>query len=428
MAGTLAKDSRPEASGTSPTPTSLWRNRDFVALLCAETVSQLGSQITLFALPMAAILLLGADGGQIGLLKTLFTLPYFLLPLAVGVFLDRRPRRTAMLVANFGRMLLVFSIPAVAWLRLLTMNQLLVVALLGGFLAVVFDLAYAAYLPSLIGRDRLGQANSITQTGYSTAFLAGPGVAGLLVNAFGAASALVADALSYLVSFVTISRMRFREPVPDPGPRRPFAEAWEGVTALFGIGPIRAIALHASLYNAWFQLIEVAFLVYALNVLHIGAGAFGLVVTAGGVGGLLGALSGARVARRLGYGRAMVAAATVESLAYPLLAAAHGGRGALLALFAVTFFVGGAGTGAANVLVSTIRQTHTPDRLMARVGAGYRMMNAGAVPVGAAAGGLLVTAVGARTTLWIAPAGLLLSVLPLVLTASLRRLRELPAA
>jgi MFS family permease len=427
MAGTLAQDSAAEASGTSPTRTSLWRHRDFVSLLCAETVSQLGSQITLFALPMAAILVLHADGGQIGLLKTLFTLPYFLVPLAIGVLLDRRPKRGAMLAANFGRMLLVFSIPAVAWLHLLTLHQLMVVALLGGFLAVVFDLAYAAYLPALIGRDRLGEANSITQAGYSTAFLAGPGIAGLLVNSFGAASALVADALSYLVSFVTIARMRFREPVPERRPRRPFAEAWEGVVALFRIAPIRAIALHASIYNAAFQLIEVAFLVYALNVTRIGAGAFGLVVTVGGVGGLIGALSGARLARRFGYGPAMVGAATVESLAYPLLAAAHGSRTAMIVAFAVTFFVGGAGTGAANVLVSTIRQAHTPDRLMARVGAGYRMMNAGAVPIGAAAGGLLVTAIGARPTLWIAPAGLLLSVLPLALT-SFRRLRGLPGA
>jgi predicted MFS family arabinose efflux permease len=301
-----------------------------------------------------------------------------------------------------------------------------VVALLGGFFAVVFDLAYAAYLPSLVGRDRLGAANSLIQTGYSTAFLAGPGIAGLLVNAFGAASALLADALSYLVSFVTIARIRFREPVAERRPRRPFAEAWEGLAALFRIGPIRAVALHAAIYNASFQLIEVAFLVYALNTVGLGPGAFGLVVTVGGVGGLVGALSGARIGRRLGYGPAMVTAALVESLAYPLLPAGHGGRTALLVVFGLTFLIGGAGTGAANVLVATIRQSHTPDELMARVGAGYRMMNAGAVPIGAALGGVLVTALGARTTMWIAPFGLLASVLPLVLTSSFRRLRTLP--
>jgi MFS family permease len=417
------------ASGRSPTaPPSLWRDRNFVRLLSGETVSQLGSQITQYALPMTAVLLLGASAGQIGLLKTVFTVPYFIFPLAVGVLLDRRPRRPAMLVANAGRALLVMSIPVLAWLHLLSMSQLFVVAFVGGALSVVFDLAYSAYLPRLIGRSRLADANSKLQTGYSVAFLAGPGIAGLLVSAVGAASALVADAVSYVISLVNIATLNYREPPPEPGPRRhPLVEAREGVVALFTIPPVRQITLHATIFNGSVQLVEVAFVVYALRIHAIGPGLFGLVVTVGGVGGLLGALSGARLAKRFGFGPALIAAVVAESVTFFLLPAARGDRLTLTALFALTFCLAGAGTGAANVITATVRQACTPDRLMARVGAGYRMMNLGAVPVGAAVAGILVTAIGVPATLWVAPFGLMASMLPLVLT-SYRRTRELATA
>jgi MFS family permease len=415
-------------SGASPTDTRpLLRQRDFLALLSGETISQLGSQITLFAVPMTAVLVLGASGGQIGLLKTLFTLPYFIFPLVFGVILDRRPRRSAMLIADAGRALLVFAIPLLAWNHVLAMPHLFVVAFLGGTLSVAFDVAYSSYVPSLVGRPRLAEANSRLQTGYSAAFLAGPGAAGLLVNAVGAASALVADAVSYLVSFVTIAALKFKEPTPAPDATkpRPLAEAWEGIRALFKVAPIRQLTLHATIYNGCFQLVEVAFVVYALRDKHLGPGLFGLVVTIGGIGGLCGALSSAWVNRRFGPGPAMFAAVVAESGIYFLLPAVHGSTGALVIQFGLTFLVGGAGTGIASVVAGTVRQGFTPNRLMARVGAGYRMLTLGAIPAGAALAGLLVTLFGVRNTLWIAPFGLIASVAPIGLT-SFRRIRALP--
>jgi len=413
------------ASGASPTP--LLRQRDFLALLAGETISQLGSQITLFAVPMTAVLVLGAGGGEIGLLKTLFTLPYFLFPLVVGVVLDRRPRRSAMLMADAGRALLVFAIPVLAWNQALAMPHLFVVAFLGGTLSVVFDIAYSAYVPSLVGRERLAEANSRLQTGYSAAFLAGPGVAGLLVRAVGAASALVFDAISYLVSFFTIAALRFQEPAPKLERSRPLFEAWEGVKALYRIVPIRRLTLHATLFNGFFQLVEVAFVVYALRDKQLGPGLFGLVVTIGGIGGLCGALGSAWVARKAGYGLAMFGAVLAETGIFFLLPAGHGSTPVLVMLFGATFLVGGAGTGVASVLAGTIRQGFTPNSLMARVSAGYRMLTLGAIPAGAALAGLMVSLVGVRNTLWLAPFGLLASVAPIGLT-SFRRLRTLPPA
>jgi MFS family permease len=418
----------PIVSGASPTDTRpLMRQRDFLALLSGETISQLGSQITLFAVPMTAVLVLGASGGQIGLLKTLFTLPYFVFPMVFGVILDRRPRRSAMLIADAGRAALVFAIPLLAWNHVLAMPHLFIVAFLGGTLSVMFDVAYSSYVPSLVGRPRLAEANSRLQTGYSAAFLAGPGAAGLLVNAIGAASALVADAISYLVSFVTIAALRFKEPPPAVERKHPLAEAREGIRVLFKIDPIRQLTLHATIYNGCFQLVEVAFVVYALRDRHLGPGLFGLVVTIGGIGGLCGALSSAWVNRRVGPGRAMLGAVLAETAIYFALPAVHGSKAALVVLFGLTFLVGGTGTGIASVVAGTVRQGFTPNRLMARVGAGYRMMTLGAIPAGAALAGLLVTLVGVRNTLWIAPFGLIASVAPIGLT-SFWRIRSLPAS
>jgi predicted MFS family arabinose efflux permease len=332
-----------------------------------------------------------------------------------------------MLLANATRAVLVFTIPVLAWTNLLNITDLFVVALLGGAFSVLFDVAYTSYVPTLVGRPRLSEANGLLQTGYSAAFLSGPGLAGLLVSAIGAPAALVADAASYLVSFTTISSIKTKEaPLVRDGQRRhAIAEAKQGIVALFRIAPVRQIALHAAIYNGFFQFIEVAFLIYALRVRHIGSGYFGVAVTIGGIGGLFGALNSARVVRRLGLGRAMLLAVSLETVIWFTLPAWRGDRLTITLLFGLTFMVGGIGAGIANSAVATIRQGFSPDRLMARVAAGYRVMNFGAIPIGAALGGVMVSTVGVQTTLWLTPIGLIASAGPLVLT-SFKRLRDLP--
>lgn len=425
----VEQQSEQSASGIAPTrtaPTSLWRHRDFLLLWAGESVSALGSQITLFALPVAAVLILHASGSQLGILKFLYTVPYLVVPLAVGVWLDRRPRQPAMLLANLSRAALVASIPVAGWLGGLTLTQIYIVALLGGALGVVFDVAYGSFVPHLVGRDRLGSANSRLQGSASVATLAGPGVAGALVGLVGAATTLLADAVSYLISAATIASMRTAEPTPVGSPdRRYVKEVREGLAALFGNPSLRLIAIHAAVYNSVFQLIEIAFIVYALTDRGLSATAFGLVVTIGGVGGLAGVVSAAWLMRRLGAGPALILALTLSTNAFWVLPLAHGSTAAVAISFGAAFFVGGAGIGVANVVVSTIRQSLTPDRVMARVNASYRVMNAGAIPVGSAVAAVLITIWSAHTLLWIAPIGLMASAIPALLPA-LRRLHTLP--
>jgi MFS family permease len=415
-------------SKSGDSPTSLWRDRDFLLFWTGESVSGFGSQITLFALPVAAVVVLHASGGQLGLLKALFTVPYFVFPIAIGIWLDRRTRRPVMLAANIGRAALVLSIPVAAWLGGLAMPQVYLVALLGGALTAIFDVAYVSYVPALVGRARLAGANSRLQASDSVATLSGPGLGGLLVGLVGAASALVTDAISYLVSFGTIAAIGRKEAPSAPrGPRRLWPEIRDGLRAVFGNPPLRQIAFHAAIYNGFFQLIEIAFIIYALNDRHISPGVFGLIVTVGGVGGFLGSVVAAALLRRIGPGRALLVALSMSTNAFFLLPVAHGRKATVVVLFAVTFLLAGIGAGIANVVVVTVRQSLTPDHLMARMNASYRVMNFGVIPIGSAIAGVLIGFLGPRTLLWLAPFGLLASVIP-VLSPAVRRLRELPEA
>ncbi len=393
-----------------------------------ESVSAFGSQITWFALPVVAVLTLHASGGQVGLLKTLFTLPYFVFPLAVGVWLDRRRRRPAMLFANMGRALLVLSIPVAFWFSALSLWQLYVVAVAGGALSVVFDVAIASFLPGMVGRNRLASANSRLQTTGSVAGLTGPGLAGGLASLVGVAFTMIADAVSYLVSFGTILSVRGREKAPDPtvGKNGFLADLKGGLIALFGNPPVRQIALHATIYNGSVQCVEVAFLVYAVTDRGLSAGLYGVVLTVGGLGALLGSVVSAPLARRIGFGPALLTALIFSTDMFFLIPAAPSGVVALTVFASAAFMLVGFGNGIANIVTGTIRQAVTPDALLARVAAGYRTMNFGVIPLGSALAGLLVATLGARTTLIIAPFGLMASALP-VLARSVRGIRELPS-
>jgi MFS family permease len=202
------------------TAPSLWHHGEFMKLWAGQTISQIGSQITLLALPLSAILLFDASPFQVGLLSTVEFLPFVIFGLPAGVWVDRLPRKPILVVADLGRFVAVGSIPVAYALDVLRLPQLYVVAFVSGILTVFFDVAYGAYLPSLIPRQRLVEGNSKLEISRSGAQLAGPGLAGLLVQALRAPVAILADAVSYLGSVVFLLAVRNEEPpvsVPAEG-------------------------------------------------------------------------------------------------------------------------------------------------------------------------------------------------------------------
>ena len=368
----------------------LWRDLDFVLLWAGQTVSVLGSQVTLLALPAAAILMLHASPFQVGLLGALEFLAFPTLGLVAGVYADRVKRRWIMIICDLGRMLALGSIPTAYALGWLSMPLLYAVALLTGVFTVFFDIAYQSYLPALIPRPKLIEGNSKLEVSRSVAQVAGPAIAGLLLQIVGAARAIAVDAASFAVSVLSLWAIRRPEPAPAPGTasgRRGFwVEMWEGMRVVLGNPTLWKIAGCTATSNLGSNIIFAVYLIFVFRYLHLSPGVVGLIFAAGSAGGLLGAVSAGALARRFGLGRALVLG-IAGSFAYFLVPLAQ--LGASLLLLVTSFLVMSFGGTVYNVNQVSLRQTITPDHVQGRMNATVRTMIWGTIPIGSFVGGIL---------------------------------------
>jgi MFS family permease len=383
---------------------------DFAKLWAGEAISLLGTQVTVLALPLVAVITLHATAGELGVLNACRYAPFVLVTLVAGVAVDRLRRRMTMIFANAVRAFLIALIPVAAALGALRMEYLYGVAFAVGVFTVFFDLAYQAYLPALVERAQLTPANSRLQASASAAELGGPGLGGLLVQALTAPFALAVDAASYLISVLSLSSIEHREPKPEPGECPHLLPAIRsGFRFTLGNAYLRAIAGEAATFNLFEQTILTAFVVYAIRVLDFSPGLLGLIISTGAAGALVGSLLSRRLERRFGFGPACVGSMAVACVV-PLLIAlpVGGGWATALALMSV-FFVWGLGVAVSNVLVVSIRQTITPDAMLGRMNASYRFFTYGAIPLGALLGGGLAGLIGLRATLLVGALGMLLA-------------------
>jgi len=393
---------------------ALWHNRDFRRLWAAQTVSQFGSEITGLALPLLAILILNASTFQVALLAVVDWLPFFLFSLPAGVWIDRLPRRPILIAADVGRALVLGSIPIAYLLGVLTLGQLYVVGLVAGTFTVFFDLSYQSYLPSVVERDELGEGNAKLEVSRSSAQVAGPGVAGVLVSALTAPYAILADAISFLASALFLSRIKRRERKPESAreQRAGFrTEIREGLRFVLHHPIQRPIVFFVAVSNVFVTMLFAIYLVYAVRELDLSVTTIGVIGSLGSVGSLVGALTANRVARTFGIGPGLIAVAATGSLGLLLMPLATGvlvipflvAANVLWGFFVLNYFV---------TAVSLI-QAITPDHLLGRTNASRRFLVQGVIPVGALLGGTLGTVLGLRPTIAIGAAGASLAALPL---------------
>lgn len=405
----------------------LWRHSDFVLFWGGETISQFGNQVTLLALPLTAVLTLDASAAQMGVLNAASYLPFLVLTLFVGVWIDRVRRRPVMLFSALARTAVLAAIPLLAALDLLSMSPLYFAALLLGAGTVLFEVTYQAYLPSLVERDDLIEANSKLQVSTSSAQVAGPALGGVLVQWLTAPVALLVDAASFLVSALSIAAVRKPEPASAPAvdERRIWRDIGAGLRFTLGHRSLRACVLEAGTYNLFWLVLETVFLLYATRRLGMSASSIGLVFGAGAVGALFGAMAAGRVSARLGVGTTVTGAMIIGCAAPILVPLASGPPGVRLALLALSFFVGGAGTTVANIQVVSLRQVLTPNAMLGRMNASYRFVSWGVVPLGALLGGALGTAIGLRSTLFVGAAGIFAAALWIVFSP-VRGIQRMP--
>jgi MFS family permease len=407
-------------------PGGLWLHRDFRSLWAAETISVIGSQISGLALPLVAVIVLEASAFEVALLGVIEFAPFILISLPAGVWVDRLRRKPILVGADLGRGILLASVPVAYWLDVLTIWQLYVVGFCVGILTVFFDVSYQSYLPSLVARDQLVEGNSKLEISRSAAQLAGPALAGVLVEAIRAPGAVLLDAVSFFFSAVFLFRIRTQERAPTreereagPGMKE---EIKEGLRWVLGNKYLRWIAASTATFNFFANIIFSIYLVYAVRVLEIRPGVIGLVFALGSIGYLAGAVFANRLSRRFGVGPTIIGGAA-GSISLLLLAVAPASNP--IPFLVVAQAISSMGIPIYNITQLSFRQAITPERLQGRMNSVMRFIVWGVMPLGALLGGALATWFGLRSAIWVGAIGMSLAVLP-VLLSPVRTLREMP--
>ncbi len=392
------------ARGPRSSRQALLRQGGFRRLWLGQTVSVFGSQITVLALPFTAVVLLHASTLQVGLLTTAEYAAFLVIGLPTGAWVDRVRRRPIMVWADVLRAVVLASVPLAYALGLLTLAQLYVVAVAQGVGTVFFDVAYMSYLPGLVGRDHLVDANAKLQVSQSVAEVSGPTVSGLLISLLSAPVAFIADAASFVVSVCSLVTIRDDEPAPPPGPVPNLrAEIGEGLRFVVAQPVLRMIAgatATGNLFGAAFSAISVVFLVRQVG---LSAATIGVLTSAAAAGGVVGAFSATWWRRLLGPARVIWASLTFTAPCAILVPLTSPGAG--LAFYATGLGVTSFGIVVYNVNQASFRQLLCPPRLLGRMNATMRFIVWGTLPLGGLLGGVLGAWLGDRNAVWVAVIG-----------------------
>ncbi|MFF3859509.1 MFS transporter [Streptomyces sp. NPDC002209] len=402
----------------------LLRDRDFGRLFAATALGQLGDRITFLALPMVAIAALNAGEFQVGLLTAMTTAGSLLVGLPAGAWVDRMRKRAVMISADLARALVLLTIPAASWAGLLTLWWLYAVALVHGVLTVFFDVAYVSYLPHLVGRGNLVEGNAKLSAVRSVTSISGPTVAGPLVGMVGAPATLLASSAGMALSGLLASAIRRREQRPESSEHPQLGrEIKDGLEFTLSHPTLRAIMAGDAAFNLFLVMYQTMLLVFLEREMGLQTSGIGLILSGMGCGALLGALSAAGVAKRVGQGPVIWIASLATCPLTALMPLARPGWSLYVAAVGLAALSLG---GVVRVVAqSSVQQALTPDRLLGRVSATARCVSWGGIPLGALLGGASGSVFGAASTLWIGAAGMTLSALPHFLSP-LRTMRTLP--
>jgi MFS family permease len=400
----------------------LWRHRDFRLLWSGQTISQTGSQVTIVALPLVAIVLLRASAFQIGLLSAATTAGFLLISLPAGVLADRVSRRRLMLGCDLVMVAVIGSVPAAQAAGVLTLGQLYLVALVSSACGAVFLVAYTSYLPALIGPGQLREGNAKLTTTQSVAQVAGPGLGALLVGLFGPALALIGDAGSFIASAVTLLMIRSPDTRPPRTRQRLPAELGQGLGYVRREPVLRRAAAWSGTANFFVIMVETLGPVFLVRTVHLRPAYVGVLLALGAVGGVAGGLLSGSLTRRIGAARLTWLSTTVFMLPGLLIPLARPGW--LVLLFAAGWMSWTFGATLCGILMVSYQQATCPPALRGRVSAALRWINWGTLPLGALAAGALGGRIGVRAVLWLAVIGGCSSGLWLLLSP-LRRMPDL---
>jgi MFS family permease len=407
----------------------LLRHPDFLKLWSAETISQFGTQVSLLALPIIAAITLEVEPFEFALLGTIEFLPFILLSLPAGVWVDRLRRRPILIAADIGRAVALASIPVAFLFDALTIGQLYVVGFVNGCLTVFFDVAYQSYLPALVDRDQLVEGNSKLEMSRSAAQITGPGLSGLLVGVITAPAAIVLDSISFLASAAFLVRIRRPEPTPkravDASGKHASmrTEVAEGLRYVLTHRYLRAIAATTGTWNLFGNIATAIVVLYLIRELGFTPETLGITFSLGAIGYIVGAFSANRLAKRFGVGPTIWGSTFIGGPALLILYLAPRELAVPIAAgaFALTSWTGAV----YNINQVSFRQAVTPGRMQGRMNATMRFIVWGTIPIGTIVGGFLAEMIGLRSTILVGAIGSLFAFLP-VLLSPVRSLQRMP--
>jgi MFS family permease len=403
----------------------LLRLRDFRLLWTGETTSSFGSSISGVALPLVALSTLHAGVLAVSLLSAAAWLPWVVIGLPAGAWVDRLPLRRVMLGADVTSIVGFVSVPVAAALGWLTMAQLLVVALVCGVATVFFATAYRAFIPALLEPNDLFEANAKLQGSEQVTRVAGPGTAGLIAQVVGPVGGVVVDVASFVVSALCLWRVRVDEPRHHAPRRRLRQEIGEGLRFVRREPLLRVTALFGCVSNLLLTGYQAVIVVFLVRTVGLAPATTGVLLAIGSLGGVLGALVARRIASRIGTARLVVWSKLAVMPCGLLIPLTH--RGPSLAFFVVGSLLVVGGVVAGNVVWAGFSQAYYPAHVRGRISTSAQVFNYGAIPVGAVLGGVLAHHFGTRPTLWIMLVGLALSS-ALLLIGPMKSMRDLPVA
>jgi MFS family permease len=406
------------------------RRPPFRNLWLGQSISVFGDQVTLLAVPVIAVLVLGATPDQMGLLTAAGLLPNLLFALPFGVWLDRvHKRRRLMIVADLCRAAVIASIAVAYVLGFLTLPQLFLATFVAGTLGVAFDISWSTQYVTVVEREEYVTANSMFNGSRSLASVAGPSIGGVLIQVVSAPIAVLVDAASYLFSAFFLTRVRAPEPEVEHVDESIRSRLTSGLRFLAGDHMMRTALASVATVNFFSYAFSALFILYATTYLSLDPGLLGIVLGAGAIGSLAGAVLAARIGRRIGVGPAWTVGLVVFSASWILVPLIQPGWpvGLVVGLMFASELIGGFGVMILDINAGGIIPARTPHRIRSRVVGGWRFVNMGIRPIGAVVGGALGATIGVRETLFVASIGGLCGALWLI-GSPLLRLREMPEA
>ncbi len=398
--------------------------RPFLRLAWSNLAAQSAEQLSLAAVPIVAVLALGAGPGEIGLLATAQTLPFLLLSIPLGLLADRTSKRQLMAWAEGLRTLAFIALMAALLAHRISLELLALLGFVGAIGTVGYSVAAPALVPALVARRAIMAANGRLELARSVAFTAGPALAGALVAWSGASAAFVLAAVLSGAALLLLLGLPEPQRIAAPA-RHPLLELQDGARLVWRHALLRPILLTAVAWNiSWFVL-QAAYVPYAVRVLGLSAGGVGMTLASYGAGMIVGSLFAPRVMAALPFGRAIQVGPSISVLAAATMVATL-----LLPTAAVavaSFFLFGVGPIIWTISSTTLRQTVTPNAILGRVSALFLTVNVGARPLGAALGGYVGASWGEAACLWLALAGFVVQAW-LIFASPVSQLRHLPAA